>query len=129
MSSSSFSCCWCLLSIFLPHLLSAKPKCTLPCPQDVAIYSKNLHTFLKWSPPINVSKGLVYRCQYKVYGEEQWVNIQKCMKIKTNVCDLSNETINYKEFYFARVKVTHPGCSNYSRTERFSPKQSKSLCI
>ncbi|XP_053317010.1 interleukin-20 receptor subunit alpha [Spea bombifrons] len=111
-----------MLLIFLVLLVqaaSAKRICTLQ-PQNVIFSSINLKNVLMWSAP-NISGKVRYSVQYRIYGEESWKDKLDCTKIKTTSCDLSDETSNSQEDYYAKVIMHQNGCSSSTETDRFNP--------
>lgn len=57
------------------------------------------------------------------YGAADWRAVQRCTKIVQSRCDLSKETRDLEQGYFARVRaVSRKAHSNWVRTRRFDPK-------
>ncbi|MBN3326479.1 I20RA protein, partial [Atractosteus spatula] len=62
-----------------------------------------------------------------IYGEEKmgkpvWRFPRQCKEVVGTWCDLSEETSDLDEQYYARVKAVGKGPSQWKTTERFNPK-------
>ncbi|PKU32499.1 hypothetical protein llap_17197 [Limosa lapponica baueri] len=56
------------------------------------------------------------------YGVGRWIRKPECRNINRTWCDLSNETSDYEEQYYASVKAFLNGmCSDWMETTRFNP--------
>ncbi|XP_037669740.1 interleukin-22 receptor subunit alpha-2-like [Choloepus didactylus] len=70
--------------------------------------------------------GWAVRCkqasnQRNLYGQRQWKNKQGCWGIQGLFCDLTNETSDIQEPYYARVRTASAGVfSGWSVTRRFT---------
>uniref|UniRef100_A0A8C0GWD9 Interleukin 20 receptor subunit alpha n=1 Tax=Chelonoidis abingdonii TaxID=106734 RepID=A0A8C0GWD9_CHEAB len=112
--------------IILSSLLSlaALPQlyCSLPSPRNVHFESKNLKNILHWSPPEELGEGVLYKVKYLIYGIGKWIKKSECKNISRTWCDLSNETYNHEDQYYASVKAFFSGsCSRWTETARFNP--------
>ncbi|KAM9195758.1 interleukin-20 receptor subunit alpha [Mergus octosetaceus] len=77
---------------------------------------------LHWSAPEGTGEGVLYRVKYSVYGVGKWIRKPECRNINRTWCDLSNETADYEEQYYASVKAFLNGmCSDWMETARFNP--------
>ncbi|XP_069090604.1 interleukin-20 receptor subunit alpha-like isoform X2 [Pleurodeles waltl] len=97
--------------------------CSLPKPRNVHFISRNMAAVVHWFPPVGLGNGALYSVQYKMYGPAEWQYKLECTDINRTWCDLTNETYDYEEQYYARVMATLNGskCSKWTRTDRFSP--------
>lgn len=56
------------------------------------------------------------------YGVGKWIRKPECRNINRTWCDLSSETSDYEEQYYASVKAFLNGmCSDWVETTRFNP--------
>ncbi|XP_074025084.1 interleukin-20 receptor subunit alpha [Numenius arquata] len=77
---------------------------------------------LHWSAPEGTGDGVLYKVKYAVYGVGRWIRKPECRNINRTWCDLSNETFDYEEQYYASVKAFLNGmCSDWMETTRFNP--------
>nr|XP_009930290.1 PREDICTED: interleukin-20 receptor subunit alpha [Opisthocomus hoazin] len=77
---------------------------------------------LHWSAPEGAGDGVLYKVKYSVYGVGKWIRKPECRNINRTWCDLSSETSDYEEQYYASVKAFLNGmCSDWMDTARFNP--------
>ncbi|NXY70184.1 I20RA protein, partial [Glareola pratincola] len=96
--------------------------CSLPNPRNVHFESINMKNVLHWSAPEGTGDGVLYKVKYSVYGVGKWIRKPECRNINRTWCDLSNETSDYEEQYYASVKAFLNGmCSDWMETTRFNP--------
>ncbi|NXT02823.1 I20RA protein, partial [Jacana jacana] len=96
--------------------------CSLPNPRNVHFESVNMKNVLQWSAPEGTGDGVLYRVKYSVYGVGKWIRKPECRNINRTWCDLSSETSDYEEQYYASVKAFLNGmCSDWMETTRFNP--------
>ncbi|XP_055570585.1 interleukin-20 receptor subunit alpha isoform X1 [Falco cherrug] len=115
--------------LVLPLLLPPPPAahtgelyCSLPSPRNVHFESINLKNVLHWSAPEGTGDGVFYKVKYSVYGIGKWIRKPECRNINRTWCDLSSETSDYEEQYYASVKAFLNGmCSDWVETTRFNP--------
>ncbi|NXE80857.1 I20RA protein, partial [Cochlearius cochlearius] len=101
---------------------SGELYCSLPNPRNVHFESINMRNVLHWSAPEGTGDGVLYRVKYSVYGVGKWIRKPECKNINRTWCDLSNETSDYEEQYYASVKAFLNGmCSDWMETTRFNP--------
>ncbi|XP_067398399.1 interleukin-20 receptor subunit alpha [Emydura macquarii macquarii] len=115
---------WLLVLQLLPLLSPGEPElhCSLCSPRHVHFESKNLKNVLHWSPPAELGEGVLYTVRYLIYGIGKWIKKSECKNINRTWCDLSNETYNHEDQYYASVKAVFNGnCSRWSETTRFNP--------
>uniref|UniRef100_A0A8C3GTT1 Interleukin 20 receptor subunit alpha n=1 Tax=Corvus moneduloides TaxID=1196302 RepID=A0A8C3GTT1_CORMO len=123
---------WLLLALSLLSLLSLLPPspaartgelyCSLPNPRNVHFESINMKNVLHWSAPEGTGDGVLYKVKYAVYGVGKWIRKPECRNINRTWCDLSSETSDYEEQYYASVKAFLNGtCSDWMETTRFNP--------
>ncbi|KAM6916191.1 interleukin-22 receptor subunit alpha-2 [Xenentodon cancila] len=97
---------------------------TLAPPAQVRFDSRDYKNVLHWTPPTNRT-SLLYSVQWKIYGEQEWLNVDACQEIMKHQCDLSSVTSDSREWYYARVRASHvTSCSNsgWALSPRFSPR-------
>ncbi|XP_033835667.2 interleukin-22 receptor subunit alpha-2 [Periophthalmus magnuspinnatus] len=91
-------------------------------PAHLRFDSVDYKTTAVWIPPSN-SSTLLYNVQWKIYGEPEWLNVDHCQGIEKPKCDLSEETSDVTEWYYARVQATTPAAkSPWVTSRRFSPR-------
>uniref|UniRef100_A0A663M8I4 Interleukin 20 receptor subunit alpha n=1 Tax=Athene cunicularia TaxID=194338 RepID=A0A663M8I4_ATHCN len=96
--------------------------CSLPNPKNVHFESVNMKNVLHWSAPEGTGDGVLYKVKYLVYGVGKWIRKPECRNISRTWCDLSSETSDYEEQYYASVKAFLNGmCSDWMETTRFNP--------
>ncbi|NXI16201.1 I20RA protein, partial [Irena cyanogastra] len=101
---------------------SGELYCSLPNPRNVHFESINMKNVLHWSPPEGTGDGVLYKVKYAVYGVGKWIRKPECRNINRTWCDLSSETSDYEEQYYASVKAFLNGaCSDWVETTRFNP--------
>ncbi|NXL58726.1 I20RA protein, partial [Chordeiles acutipennis] len=101
---------------------SGELHCSLPNPRNVHFESLNMKNVLHWSAPEGIGDGVLYRVKYSVYGVGKWIRKPECRNINRTWCDLSSETSDYEEQYYASVKAFLNGmCSDWMETTRFNP--------
>ncbi|NXB76884.1 I20RA protein, partial [Donacobius atricapilla] len=112
------------LSLLVPFLFSFSGElyCSLPNPRNVHFESINMKNILCWSAPEGTGNGVLYKVKYAVYGVGKWIRKPECRNINRTWCDLSSETSDYEEQYYASVKAFLNGtCSDWMETTRFNP--------
>uniref|UniRef100_A0A8B9HEL3 Interleukin 20 receptor, alpha n=1 Tax=Astyanax mexicanus TaxID=7994 RepID=A0A8B9HEL3_ASTMX len=95
-------------------------------PQDVHFHSINLRNLLLWSPGKDTAHGTTYTVEYATYGDAlggsdqvAWKPAEQCRDITDTECDLTDQTDEMNEDYFARVKANGPNShSHWVETER-----------
>uniref|UniRef100_A0A8C5TH84 Interleukin 20 receptor subunit alpha n=1 Tax=Malurus cyaneus samueli TaxID=2593467 RepID=A0A8C5TH84_9PASS len=110
-------------SLFLFPIMLLWPflYCSLPNPRNVRFESINMKNVLHWSTPEGTGNGVLYRVKYSVYGVGKWIRKPECRNINRTWCDLSSETSDYEEQYYASVKAFLNGmCSEWVETTRVS---------
>ncbi|NXP04306.1 I20RA protein, partial [Thinocorus orbignyianus] len=101
---------------------SGELYCSLPNPRNVHFESINMKNVLHWSAPEGTADGVLYKVKYSVYGVGKWIRKPECKNINRTWCDLSSETSDYEEQYYASVKAFLNGmCSDWVETTRFNP--------
>ncbi|XP_048860533.1 interleukin-20 receptor subunit alpha isoform X3 [Brienomyrus brachyistius] len=118
------------LSLLSIRVTAVTPGAAVAPPQDVKFKSVNLQNIVEWSPGPGTPKGTWYTVEYAIYGEEDkaapgqedWRGVKLCKKLKKTMCDLSDETSDLEEKYYARVRaVGKNGSSEWNHTDRFDP--------
>ncbi|KAM9656604.1 interleukin-20 receptor subunit alpha isoform 2-T2 [Morphnus guianensis] len=90
--------------------------------RNVHFESINMKNVLHWSAPEGTGDGVLYKVKYSVYGVGKWIRKPECRNINRTWCDLSSETSDYEEQYYASVKAFLNGmCSDWMETTRFNP--------
>ncbi|KAM6115939.1 interleukin-22 receptor subunit alpha-1 [Phoenicopterus ruber ruber] len=95
------------------------------CLKRAAFSSTNFENILTWETEADIPPGTVFDVQYKQYGEKAWLNKRECQRITQTFCNLTRETENFTEHYYARVRATGLNycSSNWVCSERFEPKK------
>uniref|UniRef100_A0A673BZM0 Interleukin 20 receptor, alpha n=1 Tax=Sphaeramia orbicularis TaxID=375764 RepID=A0A673BZM0_9TELE len=107
-------------------------------PINVTFSSVNLRNVLQWSPGNGTPPEAHYTVQYAIYGDSvlgskgkrlHWRSVRLCTEIVRNWCDLTNETWDLEEGYYAKVRaVGRKGTSKWALTQsRFDPKTGTDL--
>uniref|UniRef100_A0A8C4SRD8 Interleukin 22 receptor subunit alpha 2 n=1 Tax=Erpetoichthys calabaricus TaxID=27687 RepID=A0A8C4SRD8_ERPCA len=95
-------------------------------PQDVDFRSENYNNILHWIPGCQWEEDTTYFVQYKIYGDKRWTNKVECWGIKNTFCDLSQETTQSSEWYYARVRAAiSRRKSGWAVSPRFIPAFTK----
>uniref|UniRef100_A0A8C0FGL2 Interleukin 22 receptor subunit alpha 1 n=1 Tax=Bubo bubo TaxID=30461 RepID=A0A8C0FGL2_BUBBB len=95
------------------------------CLKRATFSSTNFENILTWETEADIPPGTVFDVQYKQYGEKSWLNKLECQSITQLFCNLTRETENFMEHYYARVRATGQDycSSNWVRSERFEPRK------
>ncbi|KAM6313818.1 interleukin-22 receptor subunit alpha-1 [Podargus strigoides] len=95
------------------------------CLKSATFSSTNFENILTWETEADIPPGTVFDVQYKQYGEKSWFNKRECQSITQTFCNLTRETENFTEHYYARVRATGQNycSSNWVRSERFEPRK------
>ncbi|KAJ8416051.1 hypothetical protein AAFF_G00380730 [Aldrovandia affinis] len=97
-------------------------------PQEVKFHSRDYRNILQWKPNALSSSEPHYFIQYKIYGEKQWLNATQCQGIRGLLCDLSEQTSDAREYYYARVQAALGGAhSPWVLSARFNPHWETSI--
>ncbi|KAL1254743.1 hypothetical protein QQF64_016972 [Cirrhinus molitorella] len=101
-------------------------------PRDVHFYSENLRNIVRWTPGEGSPKNTVYTVEYAIYGDEEqdstaqvrWSRVEHCTSISQNECDVSQETSDLEEEYYARVRAISANTQSVwtESMTRFSPQ-------
>ncbi|XP_006196839.1 interleukin-22 receptor subunit alpha-1 [Vicugna pacos] len=92
--------------------------------QHVKFQSSNFENILTWDSRLESSPDTVYSVQYKTYGEGEWLAKEGCQRITRKSCNLTMETGNLTEFYYAQVTaIDREGQSATKMTDRFNSLQ------
>ncbi|XP_029082977.1 interleukin-22 receptor subunit alpha-1 [Monodon monoceros] len=92
--------------------------------QHVKFQSSNFENILTWDSRPESAPDTVYSVQYKTYGETEWQAKEGCQRITQKSCNLTMETGNLTDFYYARVTaIDSGGQSSTKMTDRFSSLQ------
>ncbi|KAB1268772.1 Interleukin-22 receptor subunit alpha-1 [Camelus dromedarius] len=92
--------------------------------QHVKFQSSNFENILTWDSRLESSADTVYSVQYKTYGEGEWLVKEGCQQITRKSCNLTMETGNLTEFYYAQVTaIDGEGQSATKMTDRFNSLQ------
>lgn len=109
-----------------------------PTPLNVSFSSVNLRNVLHWVPGINTPDDTHFTVEYSIYGVSiedskgrrvYWRAVQRCSEIVRTWCDLSRETEDEEQGYYARVRAfTKTTSSMWAVTpRRFDPKEDTSF--
>ncbi|XP_039710197.1 interleukin-22 receptor subunit alpha-1 [Pteropus medius] len=92
--------------------------------QHVKFQSSNFENILTWDSGPESTPDTVYSVEYKTYGEVEWLVKTGCQRITRKSCNLTMETSNLTEQYYARVTaISTGGRSATKMTDRFSSLQ------
>ncbi|XP_060728876.1 interleukin-22 receptor subunit alpha-2 [Tachysurus vachellii] len=92
-------------------------------PFQVEFHSVNFRNVLHWKHHPEAPGDLQYFVQYKVYGDKQWIVCESCQAIHKLQCDLSQETSDPRQWYYARVQAqSSKGLSPWVTSARFYPQ-------
>ncbi|XP_004266742.1 interleukin-22 receptor subunit alpha-1 isoform X2 [Orcinus orca] len=92
--------------------------------QHVKFQSSNFENILTWDSRPESAPDTVYSVQYKTYGETEWQAKEGCQRITRKSCNLTMETGNLTDFYYARVTAIDAGGQSATKmTDRFSSLQ------
>ncbi|XP_030896505.1 interleukin-22 receptor subunit alpha-1-like isoform X2 [Leptonychotes weddellii] len=92
--------------------------------QHVKFQSSNFENILTWDSGLDSAPDIVYSVEYKKYGEREWLAKEGCQRITRKSCNLTMETGNFMEFYYARVTALSAGGRSATKmTDRFSSLQ------
>ncbi|XP_070843686.1 interleukin-20 receptor subunit alpha [Chaetodon trifascialis] len=108
-----------------------------PSPVNVIFSSVNLRNTLHWIPGNGTPDDTHFTVQYAIYGDSvedskgrrvNWRAVRRCTEIVRSWCDLSNETWDLEQGYYARVRaVSRRTSSKWALTWRFDPKSDTSF--
>ncbi|NWI51882.1 I22R1 protein, partial [Calyptomena viridis] len=73
--------------------------------KHVAFSSINFENILTWETEADIASDTVFDVQYKQYGEKTWLPKPECQSIRQLFCNLTRETENFTEKYYARVRA------------------------
>ncbi|KAF7667778.1 hypothetical protein LDENG_00048560 [Lucifuga dentata] len=120
--------------------LYIRTHCTvssLSSPVDVIFSSINLRNVLQWHPANNSPVSTHFTVQYTIYGDRvkgsaekkvNWRQVWQCTDVARNWCDLTKETWDVDQGYYARVRaVGRKASSTWAMTQRFDPKSDTSF--
>ncbi|KAM7395598.1 hypothetical protein PAMA_007052 [Pampus argenteus] len=128
-------------TVFMFLILGAL-HCTVlsfpPSPINVVFTSVNLRNILKWLPGNGTSDDIHFTVQYAIYGDSvegskgrrvNWRAVRHCTEIVRSWCDLTNETWDLEQGYYAKVRaVGMRATSKWAVTpRRFDPKSDTSF--
>ncbi|XP_002913326.1 interleukin-22 receptor subunit alpha-1 isoform X1 [Ailuropoda melanoleuca] len=92
--------------------------------QHVKFQSSNFENILTWDSGLESAPDTVYSVEYKRYGEREWLAKEGCQRVTRKSCNLTAETGNVTELYYARVTATSVGGRSATKmTDRFSSLQ------
>nr|XP_020009733.1 interleukin-22 receptor subunit alpha-1 [Castor canadensis] len=102
------------------HITEDSPKLL----QHVKFHSSNFENILTWESGPDGTPDTVYSVEYKTYGEREWLAKMGCQRITRKSCNLTMETGNLTELYYARITAIDPGGRSATKmTDRFSSLQ------
>ncbi|KAM8796009.1 interleukin-22 receptor subunit alpha-1 [Eudromia elegans] len=95
------------------------------CLKHAVFSSTNFENILIWETEADIPPGTAFDVQYKQYGEKGWLNKRECQSITRSFCNLTRETADVAEHFYARVRASaHSACStHWVRSERFQPQK------
>ncbi|XP_023808980.1 interleukin-20 receptor subunit alpha [Oryzias latipes] len=107
-----------------------------PSPINVSFSSVNLRNVLHWLPGHDTPNDTHFTVQYAIYGESvdggnqlKWMAVRQCTAIVRTWCDLSAQTSDLDDGYYARVRsVVRKKSSKWTGLQRrFDPKEETRL--
>ncbi|KAI4896593.1 hypothetical protein NFI96_018220, partial [Prochilodus magdalenae] len=99
-------------------------------PLKVEFHSVDFRNILNWTHHPSAPEDLLYFVQYKIYGDKQWSAAELCQAIRELQCDLSQETSDPREWYYARVQsVLSESLSPWVISPRFHPQWDMCLYV
>ncbi|KAI4801576.1 hypothetical protein KUCAC02_019463 [Chaenocephalus aceratus] len=100
-----------------------------PSPINVTFSSVDLRNVLEWLPGSGTLDDTQFTVQYAIYGDSvegtrqaHWRAVPRCTRIVRRRCDLSNETGDLEQGYYARVRAVSRRATWVRTTKRFDPK-------
>ncbi|XP_031435321.2 interleukin-22 receptor subunit alpha-2 [Clupea harengus] len=95
---------------------------------ELSFQSLDYRNILHWKLQPSTSDVVLFSVQYKIYGDKQWTDVRHCQNISQLQCDLSKETSDPREWYYARVQVSTNGeQSEWALSSRFHPQWESSF--
>uniref|UniRef100_A0AAY5F2W7 Fibronectin type-III domain-containing protein n=1 Tax=Electrophorus electricus TaxID=8005 RepID=A0AAY5F2W7_ELEEL len=92
-------------------------------PLEVKFHSLDFRNVLHWKCQPRAPNNLQYFVEYKVYGNKHWTACKRCQGILKHQCDLSQETSDPRQWYYARVQaVSSKNPSSWVISSRFHPQ-------
>ncbi|XP_043854889.1 interleukin-22 receptor subunit alpha-1 [Dromiciops gliroides] len=107
------------ISILNAYIAEENPKLL----QNLRFHSNNFENILKWDSVQGSPADTVYSVQYKRYGDPKWKPKDECQNITQTSCNLTFETRDTEEQYFAKVMASsqsHGDLVEWRQTTRFS---------
>ncbi|XP_042295149.1 interleukin-22 receptor subunit alpha-1 isoform X2 [Sceloporus undulatus] len=91
---------------------------------NAAFLSTNFENIFTWESREETSSGTLYYVQYKKYGDK-WKEKSECQNITRRFCNLTRETGNFSQQFYARVRAFIPNCctSEWAMSSRFTPQK------
>ncbi|XP_049734225.1 interleukin-22 receptor subunit alpha-1 [Elephas maximus indicus] len=77
--------------------------------QHVKFQSYNFENILTWDSGPGSTPDTVYSVEYKTYGDSKWLAKEGCQRVTWKSCNLTAETGNLTELYYARVTAVNAG--------------------
>ncbi|TFK01963.1 forkhead box protein L2 [Platysternon megacephalum] len=98
---------------------------SLSQPGKVRFVADIINHVLHWTPGVNHSSDTLYEVEYKLYGKSgPWMAVPDCTGISGDSCNLTYQTMDPSQRYFARVRaVSGNHTSGWTRTNAFSLKE------
>ncbi|XP_038189459.1 interleukin-22 receptor subunit alpha-1 [Arvicola amphibius] len=91
--------------------------------RNVKFQSSNFENILTWDGGPNSTLDTVYSVEYKRYGDKEWLAKAGCQRTTRKSCNLTLETGNLTELYYARVIAVSAGKRQMEKSGRFSSLQ------
>ncbi|KAM9244680.1 interleukin-22 receptor subunit alpha-1 isoform 1-T1 [Dugong dugon] len=96
--------------------------------QQVKFQSSNFENILTWESGPGSTSDTVYSVEYKTYGDSKWLAKAGCQQVTRKSCNLTAETGNLTELYYARVTAVSPGGQSATMmSHRFSLLQDTTI--
>ncbi|KAI1886416.1 hypothetical protein AGOR_G00213790 [Albula goreensis] len=91
-------------------------------PQRVKFHSLDYQNILHWKHYSSSLRTPRYFVQYKIYGQKHWTDVAHCQGIREQLCDVTQQTAETRDWYYARVRAAMPGVlSSWALSPRFNP--------
>ncbi|XP_072565482.1 interleukin-22 receptor subunit alpha-2 [Paramormyrops kingsleyae] len=112
----------CTVMLCQPHASGCEENISSPVLREVKFHSVDYRNILHWKTQSHPDGNQKYFVQYKIYGEKHWTTARHCQGITQLYCDLSQQTSDPWERYYARVQAEVSGHqSSWVLSPRFNP--------
>uniref|UniRef100_A0A8C4YQ85 Fibronectin type-III domain-containing protein n=1 Tax=Gopherus evgoodei TaxID=1825980 RepID=A0A8C4YQ85_9SAUR len=84
---------------------------SLSQPGKVRFVADIINHVLHWTPGVNHSSDTLYEVEYKLYGKSPWMAVPDCTGISGDSCNLTYQTMDPSQRYYARVRAVSGNCN------------------